>query len=53
MLRKRTKKLRLETDTIRVLTRLQTTAVLGGWIPPSVEPCPKDSNIGCLNTDGC
>ena len=53
MLRKHAKKLRLQNDTIRVLTLLQTTAVRGGWIPASVEPCPKESNIGCLNTDGC
>ena len=53
MLRKHAKKLRLETNTIRVLTLLQTTLVRGGFIPPSVEPCPKESNLGCLNTDGC
>lgn len=56
MLRKRAQKLRLRTDTIRVLTRLQTTRVQGGKIPDTVEPCTSTANptiVNCDATDGC
>lgn len=56
MLRKHIQKLRVRTDTIRVLTRLQTTHVHGGWIPDTVEPCTSTANptiVQCDATDGC
>lgn len=56
MLRKHTKKLRLGTDTIRVLTRLQTARAHGGKIPVTVEPCTSTGSptiVNCDATDGC
>lgn len=56
MLRKHAQKLRLRTDTLRVLTRLQTARVQAGWIPDTVEPCTSTVNptiVQCDATDGC
>lgn len=51
MVRKHAQKLQLRTDTLRVLTRLQTTRVRGGGIPMTVEPCTSTVNPTIVNCD--
>jgi hypothetical protein len=56
MLRRHAQKLRLRTETIRLLTRLQATRVQGGKTVPTEYPCTTTVNptdILCDATDGC
>ena len=56
MLRKHAQKLRLRTETIHVLTRLQAARVQGGKTVPSAYPCTTTNTpteILCDATDGC
>lgn len=56
MLRKHAQKLPLRTETIRVLTQLQTTRVQGGKTVPTAFPCTSTVDptlVQCDATDGC
>lgn len=56
MIRKHAQKLQLRTETIRVLTRLETTRVHGGQTPATLAPCTSTNNptlVQCDATEGC
>jgi hypothetical protein len=55
MLRKRTRKLQLRTETVRLLTRLQATRVQGAKTPDTADPCisTDPTVVQCDATDGC
>jgi hypothetical protein len=56
MLRKHAQKLRLKTETIHVLTRLQAARVQGGKTVPSAYPCTTTNTpteILCDASDSC